>query len=147
MPYANPEDKKKNRKEYRDSGRALEMQNKWIAKNRDRVNQYRRDYWVRLKNDPKRYKKHIESRADYRRRDREKLLEYYGGTCACCGEDKFEFLGFDHKKGGGCKERKGRSSSVFIASLRKGRKDIQVLCHNCNLAKGFYGKCPHKRSK
>jgi len=20
---------------------------------------------------------------------------------------------------------------------------FQLLCHNCNLAKGFYGKCPH----
>ena len=21
---------------------------------------------------------------------------------------------------------------------------FQVLCHNCNMAKGIYGKCPHK---
>lgn len=21
---------------------------------------------------------------------------------------------------------------------------FQVLCHNCNMAKGFYGKCPHQ---
>ena len=25
-------------------------------------------------------------------------------------------------------------------------KGFQVLCHNCNLAKGFYGKCPHEKS-
>lgn len=24
-------------------------------------------------------------------------------------------------------------------------KGFQVLCHNCNLAKGFYGKCPHQK--
>ena len=21
---------------------------------------------------------------------------------------------------------------------------IQILCHNCNLAKGYYGSCPHQ---
>lgn len=23
----------------------------------------------------------------------------------------------------------------------------QVLCHNCNLAKGFYGECPHETAR
>ena len=24
-------------------------------------------------------------------------------------------------------------------------KGFQILCHNCNMAKGFYGKCPHQK--
>jgi hypothetical protein len=24
---------------------------------------------------------------------------------------------------------------------------FQVLCHNCNLAKGYYGECPHNSLK
>jgi hypothetical protein len=23
----------------------------------------------------------------------------------------------------------------------------QLLCHNCNMAKGFYGLCPHQEQK
>jgi hypothetical protein len=24
---------------------------------------------------------------------------------------------------------------------------FQLLCHNCNLARGFYGTCPHQRHR
>ena len=24
-------------------------------------------------------------------------------------------------------------------------KGFQILCHNCNIAKGHYGKCPHEK--
>ena len=26
-------------------------------------------------------------------------------------------------------------------------KNLQILCHNCNMAKGFYGECPHYNYK
>ena len=84
-------------------------------------------------------------------RDRIRLivLTKYGGDppkCKCCGESQLEFLSVDHIKGGGRKERK-LYGSKFCYSLirRKFPKGYQVLCHNCNQAKGYYGKCPHQK--
>ncbi len=80
---------------------------------------------------------------------RKQCIEHYGGCCACCGEDTYEFLAFDHKDGGGGKQRKETKvlGSGFVRWLIANNfpDDIQILCHNCNLAKGFYGVCPHQR--
>ncbi len=88
---------------------------------------------------------------DYAKSFRIKCLNAYGGNppkCACCKENKYEFLCIDHIKGGGRKHRKklGFGGQVLYRWLVKYNfpKGFQVLCHNCNLAKGFYGKCPHK---
>jgi hypothetical protein len=74
------------------------------------------------------------------------VINKYGGKCVCCDEDKTDFLVIDHVKGGGRKELKGRGPSVLRNKLLKHpiSSDYQVLCHNCNLAKGFYGRCPHE---
>lgn len=80
----------------------------------------------------------------YHQATRERTIMAYGGKCECCSETEMKFLSFEHKNGGGRKERM-KLGSAFYVSLRKAiRKDIGVLCFNCNLAKGFYGKCPHK---
>ena len=90
---------------------------------------------------------------EYRWNIRTKAIKEYGGICVCCGEKEMRFLTFDHINGGGLKERKasGKSGVDFIYKLtrdavirNKKREDIQILCYNCNMSKGFYGKCPHK---
>ena len=72
-------------------------------------------------------------------------------TCACCGEQTIQFLALDHINGGGAKHRREENitgSSVFRWIIRNGFPAIfQVLCHNCNLAKGFYGECPHETER
>jgi hypothetical protein len=67
--------------------------------------------------------------------------------CSCCGETTLEFLALDHVNGDGAAHRKeiGRHA---LSTYRWAKKNeypstLQVLCHNCNLAKGFYGQCPH----
>ena len=54
-----------------------------------------------------------------KRKLRQEVLDAYGGKCACCGEEQYEFLCIDHVNDDG-NER-----------------------HNCNMAKGFHGQCPH----
>lgn len=79
------------------------------------------------------------------------VLQYYSAQipfCACCGEKEIKFLAIDHIEGGGNKHRKsvksGSGSNFYRWLLRNDfPKGFQVLCHNCNLAKGFYGECPH----
>lgn len=73
------------------------------------------------------------------------MLETYGGKCQCCGETEPKFLAIDHINGGGMKAREKHIGYSFYLSLFKTpRQDLQVLCHNCNMAKGFYGQCPHQ---
>lgn len=56
------------------------------------------------------------------------------------------FLGIDHIHGGGNAERALNFGYAFYLKLYKAerRDDLQVLCHNCNFAKGMYGLCPHR---
>ena len=81
-----------------------------------------------------------------------KTLIYYGGDppkCSCCNEDKIEFLCLDHINGGGRKHRKeiGSGGIKFYVWLMNNNYPpiLRVLCHNCNMAIGFYGYCPHKK--
>ncbi len=87
----------------------------------------------------------------YNRKLREAALKAYGNLCQCCGEAHKEFLAIDHVNGGGRAHRKSyRDAGNYIflwLRQRKYPKGFQVLCHNCNMAKGFYGECPHKREK
>lgn len=86
---------------------------------------------------------------DYGQRMRRKMLEVYGGKCACCGETEEKFLALDHVNGGGTAHKKGggvNCKPIAIIIKREGYPQdgrYQVLCHNCNMAKGFYGVCPH----
>lgn len=84
---------------------------------------------------------------------RQKVIEHYGGACACCGEADAHFLSLDHINNDGAKHRKslgnsagrGYQGTAFYHWVVKVGfpTDLQLLCHNCNCAKGFYGICPH----
>jgi len=89
----------------------------------------------------------------YRRRERyrllrEEVLSAYGGACTCCGETTLQFLALDHINGTTTEQRaKDRKSGFgWYAKLRREGypNHIQIHCHNCNAAKGFYGVCPHQ---
>lgn len=87
-----------------------------------------------------------------KRRARIEVLEKYGGSppsCACCGETILEFLCIDHVNGNGRQHRRiMKASSIYAALKRDGYPEgFQVLCHNCNMAKGFYQTCPHSVNK
>lgn len=70
-------------------------------------------------------------------------------SCACCGESEIKFLSIDHIDGGGNAHRKeiGRAFNCIMYWLKRNNypDGFQVLCFNCNMAKGFYGECPHAR--
>jgi hypothetical protein len=96
-----------------------------------------------------RSRKHTQSR-------RIKVLTHYSypiPTCACCGEKEIKFLCLDHINNDGAEHRRqisgggsGRGAGVYAWSVKNNYPPIfQVLCYNCNCAKGFYGECPHKQ--
>ena len=90
---------------------------------------------------------------EYMRRRRASVLELYGGRCECCGETRYEFLAIDHTNGGGTRERGSHGTSgchEVIGKLWRAKERLpgyRVLCHNCNMAMGFYGNCPHSTER
>lgn len=87
----------------------------------------------------------------YRKKLRLEALVAYGMVCQCCGEYRYEFLCIDHMDGGGNAHRKevGGGGNGFLKWLRDNNypEGYQTLCHNCNFAKHFYGKCPHEADR
>jgi hypothetical protein len=80
-----------------------------------------------------------------RQKLRIEAINYYGGKCACCGEAEMNFLCIDHIGGGGNAHRKIISTKSIGEWLYANKYPLgfQVLCHNCNMAEGIYGICPH----
>lgn len=78
-----------------------------------------------------------------------KIIEAYGGKCVCCGEKAMEFLTIDHINNDGAEDRKnnGKKSGgkLYRWLIRNNfpKDNYQLLCYNCNCAKGFFGYCPH----
>jgi hypothetical protein len=73
--------------------------------------------------------------------------------CRCCGENTdVRFLAMDHIQGRKNlpKKEAGLSGDKLILFLKKNNcpEGYQVLCHNCNSAKGHSkdNKCPHQRN-
>ena len=85
---------------------------------------------------------------EYNKRNRLLVLAAYGGACACCSERRPEFLALDHIYGDGAEHRKatGLLGTQLVNWLIKNgmpRGQFQILCHNCNTAKGKDRTCPH----
>lgn len=88
------------------------------------------------------------------RRDaiRMKVLVHYSDNppfCACCSENKTEFLCLDHINGGGEQQRKqiGQGAKIYNWIIRNNFPvGFRVLCANCNQSYGHYGYCPHSES-
>lgn len=83
---------------------------------------------------------------------RQQVLTEYGGACRCCGERTPEFLGIDHIYNDGEAHRRelagyGRSIYRWLKMNGFPKDRFQLLCHNCNMAKGLYGGCPHKNGQ
>ena len=93
-------------------------------------------------------KLHSKRQREYIRRLKGEVFNAYGGAfCSCCGESHWEFLSIDHIDNNGAAHRK-EIGSVNIYNWLKSNgfpPGFQVLCFNCNLARGFYGYCPHDK--
>lgn len=105
-----------------------------------------------LASNPVRKEKIARYGSSYRKARRLMALIAYGGEnplCSCCGEMERDFLCIDHINGGGNNHRKAIMKQGLDTYSWLARNNypsgFQVLCHNCNMAKAFYGSCPHKK--
>ena len=86
----------------------------------------------------------------YIRKRRKKVIEHYGGKCACCGESQYEFMTIDHINNDGAEHRRsvvGTRSICLWLIKHNFPPEFQILCWNCNAAKQFHGICPHHHQK
>lgn len=77
---------------------------------------------------------------------RSDFLKLYGGVCVCCGESEPKFLTLDHVNNDGKKHRSQSGNFKIYQDAIAVRDDtrFQILCWNCNCAKGSWGVCPHQ---
>ena len=80
---------------------------------------------------------------------KKELMKHYGNKCACCGEIDPMFLAVDHIDNNGAQHRKEIGGVRIYKWLIENNfpPGFQILCHNCNLAKEFYGECPHETAR
>lgn len=109
------------------------------AKRRDKINATARKVYQERPNDQK--WRSIKLKCE--------VMDAYGGReCKCCHETALEFLNVDHIGGGGNKHRaeiKRYGQSFYKWLKSKGfPAGYQVMCFNCNCARGLFGFCPHE---
>ena len=126
-------------------GRFMKGKNNWT---KEKQRNAQRKCYYRHKEERKRKVK------EYMRKLKLFILQYYSKNeipfCKCCNEKEIKFLCLDHINGGGKKHRQEVGEGTnFYRWLKNNNypKGLQVLCYNCNMAKGFWGKCPHQREK
>lgn len=86
---------------------------------------------------------------------RDQVFQAYGGyLCRCCGDSAPERLSIDHVNNDGAAHRKEitgnaqNGTTLYYWLKRNGfPPGYQVLCMNCNFAKGHFGVCPHEAER
>jgi predicted restriction endonuclease len=148
----------KNRERY------LKNKEKYLIKNKERYEKNKNEILARQR---RWYQENIEERRAYNKkrytnidcervkarqlRIRLEVLDHYDNKCACCGETIAQFLTVDHINNDGNIHRKnmsGSGSKIYFWLKKNNYPDgFQILCYNCNCAKGHYGICPHQVRK
>jgi len=138
---------KRKKSYYKNRERELKSATEWWTKNKSRSLEVRRLSYPKKTRERELLK--FEVFSIYSKRDSNSNIP----CCACCGEKShIEFLALDHvsgKRSWSKKTGKGRTDTGHKLRLWAKKNDypntLQVLCHNCNTAKGQNGVCPHKK--
>jgi hypothetical protein len=123
--------------------RAVERSLKWYYKNQEKAIQKSLERYITRDK-----QKYFITRHNYLLKIKAEVMSHYSKgkpKCACCGENELKFLCIDHKEGIQGRKRRYSGCPFYFWLKNNGYpKGFQVLCFNCNMAKGMYGKCPHK---
>ena len=152
-PYCKDCQRDKNSKTYqKNKEKRKEGSSRYYSKNREKMCRASQEY---TKNNKERrrqtssedYQRNVETYKLRRREKRVKAITFYGGECVCCGIDEVKFLAFDHINNDGSEHRRQIKMNIVDWIIKNNYPDmIQLLCHNCNMAKSFYDGCPHNNA-
>jgi len=115
----------------------------WEKEHREEIREYQKQY--RANN-----KKELQEKKQFRLyKIRIEVLEHMGSKCKCCGEANEKFLTIDHINGRDKDEPRITGKKLWRKVRTEGypKNKYQLLCFNCNCAKGIYGICPHQMEK
>jgi len=159
----NPEQYRKWARDYyaKNPEKHRENTKQWRTKNPEKSKAYRDKYQKENKEflkERRKSPKYVETRIKHQREVKLQVFTAYSKRiseseipcCACCGENNHvEFLTIDHIEGRtnlSDKEKTLKGPKLY-QWLRRHHypKGYQVLCWNCNSAKGLFGKCPHQK--
>lgn len=129
------EERKRRRKEYEAINReaVLRSKRKYYHSHKEKIKEQRKTNMETPKVNAKNY-----------RAKRVAFLDMYGGKCACCGESIEEFLTIEHIHGQRGQKRVSPYKAYKTAVENYDPTTYEILCMNCNHAKGRYGYCPHQ---
>ena len=118
----------------------------------------RKDYEQRPEVKADREKTRLECRLNVLQTYSKRLSNNDIPCCNCCNlNSHLDFLAIDHIAGKKQMDSEPELIKLGYSSKLDGnglvnwivRNDypegFQIICHNCNAAKGYYGKCPHER--
>ena len=111
---------------------------------REKWTRYMRTYRAKY---PERVK--LARRKQYITRKKRAMDKVGGAICKRCGCDELDFLEFNHKNGGGCKEYKKTKYAPMtdkILTHKRNIDDLEILCRVCN-ALEFLERKNNKQSK
>ena len=168
MPYKDKEKRKKHLSKPEVKERSRQRTARW-RKNHPNYNKHQREMYKKSNTERRATAKR------YFQANREKMLKYQSvryfelrnillegysksiPKCVCCGVKGNEFLAIDHIKGRKEMDSEPELKKIgYSSKLVSGKlyvwlrnnnfpKGFQILCHNCNFAKGKLGKCPHQK--
>jgi hypothetical protein len=127
----------------------------YCQQHRQHVKEYHHNYFQNHKKKANEYGKAWQK--EYRANFKYSVLAVYSDgkpKCKCCGETHIEFLTIDHINNNAPEQKRqfkaeGKTYSYLYRWLVANDfpDSFQVLCMNCNFAKGKYGYCPHHYTK
>lgn len=144
----NKEKIKIQRKEYyqNNKGKICKQDKIYYQKNKDRIKEYQQKNKDRIK--------------EYKLENKLQVFNHYSNydiKCNCCGERQMEFLSIDHINNDGAKHVRYEGAKYKLSGgnlvnwliQNNFPSGFQILCMNCNWAKGLDSEhlCPHQKEK
>ena len=92
----------------------------------------------------------LRSRENFRKKRnllRLEAIKEYGSKCACCGENRIEFLCINHIFENGAAHRREIGNKIYfwLKKHHYPKDSFNLLCYNCNSVSYQYGICPHQK--
>lgn len=88
----------------------------------------------------------------WKKSEKQRFVDAYGGVCSCCGESEIRFLTCEHLIAGqGIAQRKTEihGPNLYKQIRMEGypKDKYTVLCMNCNFARNHGNTCPHEAER
>jgi hypothetical protein len=123
-----------------------ELSRNWRKEHPEKVKEFKHRHTMKY------LEKSVARVTAWKRSEKQRFIDAYGGSCACCGEKEIRFLTCEHLiEGQGIAHRKAgiHGPSLYKQIRLEGypKDKYTVLCMNCNFARNHGNTCPHEANR